>query len=229
MGKIILQTYRELGLINLLCYVLDRFLSRTSNNKFRLYKYLLLIQEVKTKPILASHRANKLRIQNITRHKAKEISFPRPRKVIDSRFHQGAHCLAAFTDHELVGFIWLNLGDYAEDEVRCLFSPQPVSKVAWDYDIYVAPTYRNGLAFVKLWDAANQFLLENNIQYSMSRISAFNSRSIASHKRIETKKLGTSIFICLGSIQILLATVAPYIHVSTSDKVYPTIVLNANS
>jgi len=189
----------------------------------------LLSQAVKAKPILASQRANKIRIQNISQREATSISFPRPRKVIDSRYQQSAHCLGAFTNDELVGFIWLNLGDYVEDEVRCIFSPRPASKVAWDYDVYIAPQYRNGLAFVKLWDTANQFLREHNFEFTMSRISAFNSQSVASHKRMGATKLGTSVFICLGNLQILLAGVAPYLHVSISDKVYPKIVLKVKS
>jgi len=228
MGIKFSQAYREMGLINLLFYALDRLLSRISNNNFRLYKYLLVVQGVKAKPILASHRANKICIKNISQHEANELSFPRPHKVIESRYHQSAHCLGAFSEDELVGFIWFNFGDYVEDEVRCIFSPQPTAKLAWDYDIYIAPNYRNGLTFVKLWDAANQFMREKKIEYSMSRISAFNSQSIASHKRMGAIKLGSAIFICLGKIQIFLATVPPYVHVSASDKAGPTIVLNVN-
>ncbi len=227
MGTKFLHLYRELGIIDLFFYSLDKSLSRLSNNKFRLYKYLLVSQAVKAKPILAPHRASNISIRHISQYEAKEISFPRPREVIDARYQQNAHCLGAFVNHELIGFIWLNFDTYIEDEVRCTFSLQPAAMLAWDYDVYVVPHYRNGLTFVKLWDAANQFMHENNIQYTLSRISAFNRQSVASHNRMGAKKLGTSIFVCVGEIQLLLASVAPYIHVSTNDRLYPTIVLDA--
>jgi len=225
----LLHVHKELGLINLLFYAMDRFLSLLPNNNFRIYKYLLVIQAVKAKPILPPHRAKNIRIRPIFQHEAHQISFPRPNKVIDFRFQQNAHCLAAFVDDKLAGFIWLNFGNYSEDEVRCTFSPQPASKIGWDYDVYIDPKHRNGLTFVKLWDSANQFMRENNILHTMSRISAFNSQSMASHKRMGAKKLGSTIFVCLGKIQILLATVAPYVYVSINERQFPTIVLRNDS
>jgi hypothetical protein len=118
------------------------------------------------------------------------------------------------------------LGSYQEDEVRCRYVPLPVGKSAWDFDVYVEPEHRNGIAFLRLWDEANRFLAAHQIQWSLSRVSAFNSGSILSHARMGAQRIGAVTFLSMRSWQMSVSTVPPYIHFSTHADSFPTFALN---
>ena len=81
--------------------------------------------------------------------------FPRSADVIDRRFRDDAICLVARKGDEFAGYLWLKLRGYEEDEVRCRYVPVPERSTAWDFDIYVAPPYRMGRTFTRMWSAAN--------------------------------------------------------------------------
>ena len=152
--------------------------------------------------------------------------FPRPAAVIRARFEQGSTCLAAFKDERFIGFLWLLLGSYQEDEVRARFIPLPAGRAAWDFDVYVAPDSRLGLAFPRLWDEANYFLGKNNVQWTCSRISAFNAGSLGSHARLGTLSMGSAIFLCAGRWQVTFASILPYFHLSSHPGSFPEFRLN---
>jgi len=57
----------------------------------------------------------------------------------------------------------------------------------------------------------------------MSRISAFNKGSLTSHQKLGTRLLGSALFFVIGSRQLMLATVSPFIHVSMKRNNVPTI------
>jgi hypothetical protein len=135
-------------------------------------------------------------------------------------------CLVALKAGTFAGFLWLTLGSYREDEVRCRYVPMPIEKSAWDFDVHVDPEYRHGIVFLKLWDEANRFLTAHQIQWSLSRISAFNSGSILSHSKMGARRIGAVTFLSVGSWQIAASTVRPYLHVSTHAGSLPTYALN---
>jgi len=83
-------------------------------------------------------------------------------KRSSSLIRQGAICLGAFKNDELLGYAWILLGTYEEDEVRCFFVPMPEGESAWDFDIYLDPKYRIGFAFPRLWDEVNTYLRSQN-------------------------------------------------------------------
>jgi hypothetical protein len=152
--------------------------------------------------------------------------FPRPDWAAPYRFNQGAVCLVALKAGTFAGFLWLTLGSYQEDEVRCRYVPLPPGKSAWDFDVHVEPEYRNGIVFLKLWDEANRFLTAHQIQWSLSRISAFNSGSILSHAKLGAQRIGAVTFLSIGSWQIAASTVRPYLHFSARAGSLPTYALN---
>ena len=76
------------------------------------------------------------------------------------------------TETNSLGYLWLKLQGYEEDEVRCRYVPVPERGTAWDFDIYVAPPYRMGRTFTRMWIAANDFLRSNGIEWTLSRISS---------------------------------------------------------
>jgi hypothetical protein len=176
--------------------------------------------------MLAPHRGQIFDILQVTGSDAVIRQLPRPEWVAPFRFSQGAMCLAALKAKKMVGFLWLTLGPYQEDEVRCRYVPLPPGQSSWDFDIYVDPEYRNGVVFMKLWDEANRYLASRQVRWSLSRISAFNSGSILSHARMGAKPIGTATFLSIGRWQIAVSTVAPYVHLSTRSVSFPTYALN---
>ena len=153
--------------------------------------------------------------------------MPLDAKVLDFRFGQDAVCFGAFQADEMVGRIWLCLGPYLEDEVRCRFCPQPAGKASWDFDVYIRPDLRTGLVFARLWDTANGFMRDRGVTWSFSRISAFKPRSLASHSRLGARTIGTATFLCAGRWQVMVSCLRPYLFISSGPRSVPEILLSA--
>ncbi|MDN5882635.1 MAG: hypothetical protein L0H37_09725 [Nitrosospira sp.] len=220
---------KQWGGFNFSLFVLNKFLVAMSKGRLRLYKYHLIAQPVTKTALLSPRRGKKIEIRLI--HEQDEIirQFPRPAAAIRSRFEQGAKCLAACKEEQFIGFLWLLMGSYQEDEVRARYIPLPAGRAAWDFDVYVAPDSRLGLTFPRLWDEANRFLTENNILWSCSRISPYNAGSLGAHARLGTIFLGSAIFFCAGRWQITMASISPYFHLSTHSGSFPEFRLNTES
>ena len=147
--------------------------------------------------------------------------FPRPPTVIARRYAEGAICLAATTGDRFAGFVWLSLGPYEEDEVRCRFVPLPSDTTAWDFDVYVEPAFRRSRAFGRLWDAANDYLRERNIRWTLSRISAFNAESLRAHSRFGGRRIAWAVYLCGGQMQMMVSSLFPWVHASFAAQSRP--------
>ena len=154
--------------------------------------------------------------------------FPRPQHVLRRRFADGAVCFAAVRNGELLGFIWIQLHQYEEDEVRCLYVLEHSSRAAWDFDVWVDPQFRLTRTFARLWDAANAFLREHGCRWSISRISAFNPASLAAHRRLGLRHLQSGLFVLIGSLQLAFFTCAPFIHFGLSSRHRPILRLGVS-
>jgi hypothetical protein len=220
------EMLRQWGWFNVSLFILNKFFAMVSNGGLRLYKYHLIAQPVGQTPLLPPRRGRNIEVRLI--HEKDEIigQFPRPTAAIQARFAQGAQCLVASKEAEFIGFLWLLLGSYQEDEVRARYIPLPEGSTAWDFDVYVDPDFRLGFTFPRLWDEANRFLREHEVSWSCSRISAFNTGSLGAHARLGTTSLGSAIFFCAGPWQITLASVYPYFHLSTHSGSFPEFRLN---
>jgi hypothetical protein len=221
MTTLVGQMLRDWGWFNVILFLLNKFLVMVSRGNVRLYRYHLVAQPVKKTSLLPPGRGKKITIHMIDERDEIIRHFPRPAAAIETRFKQGAKCLVAFKEEQFVGFLWLLMGSYQEDEVRALFTPLPPERTAWDFDVYVAPDFRGGLAFPRLWDEANRFLTENDIQWSCSRISAFNKGSMGAHAHLGAALLGSAIFFCAGHWQITFASISPYFHLSSNPESFP--------
>ena len=216
----------KIGYFNTWLVILDQVFVKLFKGRLRIYKYYFTAQPVIDQALLAPHKGRKIVVRQINRDDPIIQVFPRPERVIKNRFDSGAICLVAFNESNFVGYLWLILGAYQEDEIRAKFIPLPSTITAWDFDVYVHPTYRLGYAFLRLWDEANRFMLDRKIEWSCSRISAINASSINVHKKLGTLTMGQAIFLCMGNWQITLATVFPYIHLSTHLNSYPEFILD---
>lgn len=220
------HTIDQLGWLNGCIYLMARLLSMVSGTRIALHKYYFVAQPVPQNRWLAPRRGASVEVRQISQTDPITKEFPRSEAVLIYRFSQGAICLTALKADKFIGYLWFTLGAYDEDEVRCRYIPLPVGKSAWDFDVYLHPEHRNGIAFLKLWDEANSFLLSKGIRWSLSRISAFNSNSMQSHGRMGAHRMGSATFVSIGSFQLSMATVSPYLFFSMHPKSVPTFALN---
>ena len=149
--------------------------------------------------------------------------------VLRFRFDQDAVCFGAFREGTIVGCLWLCLGGYHEDEVRCRYDLRPEGKAAWDFDVYVIPEARGGFAFMRLWDEANAYLRKLGVGWSLSRISAFNPGSLAVHGNLGACRIGSALFFRTGDLQLGFYSFKPYFNFTGSPDRIPRLVLVAPS
>ena len=217
----------SMGGLNGMLYLADRVFDTLSGGRTRLFKYYFVQQAVHPQPLLPAHRGRKISVDELSCDDKRLSQLPRSVEVIQSRFQQGGRCLAGFMDGAFVGCIWVNLGKYEEDEVRCDFIPCPVGEASWDYDVHVEPNYRLGFAFLRLWDETNALLREKGIRWSISRISAFKPESIKSHSSMGARMVGSAAYVCVGKFQLMFSTIAPFIHVSLAARQRPVLKVGA--
>jgi len=189
----------------------------------RLFFYELMIQPVATKKMAPPNLAKSFEVREISEGDPLLETTPPPLDVIHSRYRQDSVCLGAFQKGVFIGYQWLCFGPYIEDEVRCIFVPQPPSEAVFDFDFYLFPNYRFGLGFVALWDAANEYMRERGITTTTSRVSRFNTASRKSHDHLGWCCVGRTIFLKSNSFQLMLASIRPYVHVSIGRSSGPVI------
>jgi hypothetical protein len=223
----LVDALRGLGAATTVLYLVGLALSRLSRGRIRLYGYRFVAQPVPAAPLLAPRTTEALTIRRVSPGDAIVAQFPRPARVIAARFAEGAVCFAAESRGQFAGFIWLNLAPYEDDEVRCRYVPIPEARTAWDFDVYVVPALRLGRAFARLWDAANAHLREHGVEWTFSRISAFNVQSIRAHARMGVKRVGSAVFVRFGSTQLAAFSVAPFVHACRDAKFRPVLRLRA--
>jgi hypothetical protein len=193
------ELHRELGTRLTADYLARRLLGKLG---VRMYRYALVVQPVAARPRVPARHRSSFEFREILPHQYQPAWFPRPPHVIEQRFAQGARCWVAFKDDEAVACQWLHTGPYLEDEVRCRFIPLPAGQAAWDFDIYVKPELRLGRLFMLMWDHTEQWMRDQGIAWSASRIDALNLASLRSHQRMGAQVVGYASFAVLGRWQI---------------------------
>ncbi len=205
--KILVQ---ELGASIAFLYLLNRLLRRT-NSKFGLYCYHLVIQPLADRPRLPLTRGGRFSFRLLTEFDPILKGLGRPSSVIRQRFMQGAQCLVATKDDVLAGCIWFVRGAYAEDEVRVDYLLPQDGRCVWDFDVFVAESERMGFLFAKQWDVFDALLKPQGVCHTVSRINAFNQRSIKSHRNLGARDCGWVLFLRMGSFQWMLSNQRPFV------------------
>jgi hypothetical protein len=230
MLKKLTSPFREFGCFAGLLYAVGRVLERLSPN-LRLYFYELLVQPISEKPLLAPRLANTFEIREIRRGDPEVAVMPARPGIKESRFEQNAICLGAFRKGEFIGHIWLCFRSYEEDEVRCTFVLPEAEQAVFDFDLYLFSEHRMGLGFIGIWNGVNEFLRRRGIKFSFSRLTRFNLASRRAHKHLGTKRVGRAFFLKAWSVELMVATVSPYLHLSLAEskrvriKLRPDVVL----
>jgi len=219
------KTLREgIGLWNTCLYLMARLCSSVGGGRLRIVKYYFMAQPVPFTAADETATTGAFRVDWAHPRSDLFTQVERPAATIAARFAQGACCLAATTgESQLAGFLWFIVGPYDEDEVRVRFIGQPAGKVAWDFDVTIMPRYRMGRLFTYLWHRASKELRARGIVQTVSRISAFNIGSLASHRRLGAREVGEASFLCVGGLQIMKSTLAPKWHVSWREDQRPVL------
>ena len=213
---------KELGLISAFLYGLDRVLVRLGTG-IRIFRYDLVAQPVPGQRRVALPRGRSFVVREIGRSDPALRAMPLTPAVVDYRLRQPTVCLGAFKGEQLIAYLWLCLGPYEEDEVRCRFVPIPEGEAVWDFDVYVFPVYRSGRVFARLWDEANCYLHARGVGWSMSHISAFSPNSLAAHRRLGARRIGHANFLRWRGVQIMMASVPPYLHLALGGSRHPEV------
>jgi hypothetical protein len=217
------RTLATLGLGNGLLYQASHLLVRASAGSVRLLRYRIVAQPIGN-TALGSLRADS---RTVVRPSAIDsplvAAFPRPPQVIAQRYAGGAECFTAVVRDTFAGFLWFQRGAYDEDEVRCRYVLDDPRRSVWDFDVHVEPPYRFGRTLARLWQAVDAHLAAQGVQWSFSRISAFNAASIAAHGRLGTVDCGSATFLCVGPLQLSLLSMRPFVHLSWSSRQRPSI------
>lgn len=205
----------ELGWCNAGLYLLARGLDKATRGTAKLEIFRFVAQPVPDQPLLGAGRGATIEIHPVTTSEDPVCRFfPRPAEVIRERFKQNVVCFVAQRHGQFVGYLWLALGSYDEDVVRTRFVLPESNKVVWDFDVYVEPASRMGFTFLRLWDAAYEWMRSEGYRWSLSRISVLNPASFRAHQRLSAREIGAALFLCLGPLQLMLATCSPYLHLS---------------
>jgi hypothetical protein len=210
-------------------YVMARILASASRGRLSLRKYYFISQPVPRQPLLPPQRGRAFSVCRVGSEHPLTASFPRPAQVIARRFRDGASCFLASRDDRLAGFLWLQSATYYEDEVRSQFIPLPARKAVWDFDVHLEEIHRASFAFARLWDAANAFLRDSGVEWSLSRVSAFNAVSLNSHMRLGARPIGSACYVTGRAWQLMLSDVPPYVHFSRNGDSVPRIELKADT
>ncbi len=217
----------EMGWRNGLLYLASRALEVLTGRRCRIFRYDFVAQPVPAGPAAAPRSAStRIQVREVASQDPIVQSFPRPAAVISARFAHGARCFVALRQEVFVGYLWIQEGDYMEDEVRCRYQLAPPGAAVWDFDVYVTPEMRLSRAFALLWSAANAYLRSRGFKWSMSRISGFNPHSLASHRRMGIVRLASGTFLVAGRLQVSMLTCAPFLHIGMRDSQFPVVLFS---
>ncbi len=210
----ILRSARELtqslGVGNALLYGTHRTL-QAIHSSCSLTSYYIVAQPIPSQSLLPASRGASIAVRFIVPGDSALDLMGRAPEEIAARFASPGVCLVAEKQQRMVGYLWLLLGRYREPDDRCTFvidSPH----AAFDLDVFVEPALRLSPVFARLWSEANAWLRARGIEWTLSRISCYNERSLQSHARLGSVKLGRMTFLKLGPIQMMFSSVAPYVH-----------------
>jgi hypothetical protein len=211
---------RSLGPFETVMYCLARLVERASDGRMRFIRYSIVAQPVPsvTDACLLTGR---LRVRAAHRGDPLLRALPRPASVLEERFQNGAECLLAEIDDRFAGCLWISQGRYREDEVRCDYLWEPRALGAWDFDVYVDPSYRMSRAFLRLWQTAHRNLSARGVRWTVSRISSFNPDSLAAHARLGARRIASASFLVCGPLQLALFRTKRQMHISLSRRSVP--------
>jgi len=209
--------FKEFGWSAGTLYILHRVLSSISS-RLGLYAYEFMVQPIDGRPLLPPNLSKSLTFEQIGPGHPDIAQMPAREDIKARRFEQGAQCLGAYRKGQLIGYLWYATGRYEEDEVRCDYILVDEASSVFDFDLYVLPQHRLGLGFQGIWHGANQDFAKRGIRYTFSRLTRFNVASRRAHAHLGWKRIGIGIFLQLWRLELMAATMSPYVGVTFGAK-----------
>lgn len=217
----IYSLYQELGVITGVWYMLDKLLRATINGAF-IRRYYIVVQPIKVDTVnFGGKKPHNFLVELLTKECRDVIDqMPRENSLLRERLSNGSFCFYSMKGNKLGGMLWFRKHAYCEDEVSCVYKLSPFDTVVWDFDVFIDRKYRMGILFYKLWNEAMSRLLADGIEYTVSRISAFNISSLRSHQRLGANIMSVVTFVIIRRHQITFFGKWPYILCTriTSDR-----------
>jgi predicted ATP-grasp superfamily ATP-dependent carboligase/GNAT superfamily N-acetyltransferase len=217
------DSVRELGLVGALKKGLDWALRSLSGGSARFITYALMAQPIGAGAFAAVRSDAATVTEELKPGQALAEALPRPAAINLARWATGAQCLAATVKGAFAGTVWIAREHHEEDEVRCQYLLDDATQSVWDYDVYVEPRYRGSRVLARLWQAVDARLAAEGVRWSFSRISLLNPGSLAAHERMGARRIGLAAFLVLGSLQLSLFSVAPFIHLGLTRHSRPRV------
>lgn len=214
----LIDDVRRIGLAGWSSYALDRTLGKVSRQRVRFSALWFYAQPVQSIPKIDKRATDRIQVKVAERDDVPDGVFGRPPGAIAERFEQGSVCIAAMKDGELVGFMWLQFDVLRERLARCDFVPAPLGTVSWDFDLYVAPSFRLGRTFGRLWSHARQFLSERGVATTVSWIAFDNAASQRAHERMGARRVGWALVLTAWTLQVTLSSCQPYFGITWREK-----------
>lgn len=208
--------FREFGAFAGLLYILDRLLRRLDKGT-GLHVYELMAQPVAGIPVLRPSLLRSIEYRLIAADDPLIAEMPARAEIKEARFAQGAICIGTFRGGRLIAYLWYCSRVYREDEVRCDYVLPTEGGSVFDFDVYVLPEHRMGVAFAALWHGAAAHLRSVGINCSFSRITRFNLASRRSHAHFGARRVGSAFFLVIRRLEIMVATVRPFLGMSYGD------------
>lgn len=208
---------REFGPMPGALYILDRILGRISRRLgVRVYEFM--VQPIADGSLMPERFARGITIRALPYGSADMERMPIRSDVLQSRMAQNATCLGAYRGNGMIGYIWLCASEYQEDEVRCTYVLEPATQSVFDFDLYIFPEHRMGLAFGGIWNGVNAYLRERDIRFTFSRLTRFNLASRRAHAHLGWKRIARAVFLIAWNLEIMFATIRPFVGVGLNPR-----------
>lgn len=230
----VLGPFKEFGLWVGALYVVDRLL-RSVSPQLGLYVYELMVQPITGKAMLPANLAKNLQFVEIGPGHPDLALMPARDDIKQARFEQGAQCLGVYRKGQLLGYIWFSTDRYLEDEVRFTYELAVPAQSVFDFDLYVLPEHRLGIAFMAIWHGANLYLHRKGVRYTFSRLTRFNLASRRSHARLGWGRVCRTAVLKLGRIELQIVDMRPFVRLvwraeqRTTLRLWPTVLQTAHA
>lgn len=205
--------FREFGAVAGLLYSINRVLTSISP-ALRLQVYEMMVQPISDQPLLSEKMRAHVEIREILRDAPEIALMPVRPDAMAARLRQKTVCLGAFRKGKFIGYMWFCHDTYEEDQARCTYRLTPPEQSVFDFDFYLFPEHRLGLGFVALWNGANEYLSARGIRHTYSRLDRFNLASRRAHDHLGWKRVGQVLILQLGTVEIMLADMKPFVNLS---------------
>jgi hypothetical protein len=209
--------FREFGPVAGSLYLADRLLQSVSPS-MRIFVYELMVQPIQHTAYKEMRALKAFEYREIRAGDPELAAMPVPREVIESRFEQGAICVGTFKQGRFIGYMWFAYSSYEEDEVRCTYALVPPAESVFDFDFYIFPEFRLGLAFVAIWQGGIAFLISRGVRQSFSRLTRFNVASRRAHQHLGWKLVARAVTVRLWRFECMATTIYPYLCASVTRR-----------